>query len=289
MQTISLENINNSRKGFHILVKFCADTSSASVVEVDMQNTSWIDADMCAPFGAIIDDLRERQVEVRLVKLQDKVRDILSRNGFLQCYGGDRVHDAWGTSVAYKRFSIDNEVAFSNYVSTELLVHDSLPKMSAQLRKVFSQNISEIFSNAVHHSKTLLGVFSCGQYFPKKGRLVFTIADLGIGMRQNINENRGLDFSSVEAINWATKGNSTKSTGNPGGLGLKFLCHFLERNEGCVRIVSDRGYWKRSNSGEITTEELPHPFPGTVVSLELNTEDKKSYVLSSELDVDNPF
>ena len=194
----------------------------------------------------------------------------------------NKMTDTWDTTIAYRRFRVDDEVGFSGYVSGELVEHRSLPKMSIELRRAFSRNVSEVFSNAVHHSHTSLGVFSCGQYFPQKDRLDFTVADLGIGMRQNIKNYKGFDFSPVEAINWATKGNSTKPTGRPGGMGLKFLCRFLDMNEGCVRIISDAGYWQRSN-GKITTGMLPCLFPGTVVNLEVNTADTKSYALQSEL------
>ena len=155
--------------------------------------------------------------------------------------------------------------------------------MSSGLLKKFRESIFEIFSNAVLHSQTEMGIFSCGQFFPKRNRLDFSIADLGIGIRQNVNKNTGLDLAPEDAIIWATEGRNTTKRGQiPGGLGLKLLSEFIDLNGGCIQIVSDTGYWRREK-GEIFTARLSLPFPGTVVSVEINTADKQSYALTHEL------
>ena len=94
--------------------------------------------------------------------------------------------------------------------------------MSPGLLKKFRESIFEIFSNAVLHSRSKMGIFTCGQFFPVRHRLDFSVADLGIGMRQNIKDNTGLNLSAEAAIQWATEGrNTTKRGPVPGGLGLK--------------------------------------------------------------------
>jgi hypothetical protein len=59
-------------------------------------------------------------------------------------------------------------------------------------------------------------------------------------------------------------------------------------NRGRIQIVSDAGYWQRER-GRTVTARLSQPFPGTVVSLEINTADTQSYALSSELSEANIF
>ena len=158
-----------------------------------------------------------------------------------------------------------------------------IPAMSIGLLKKFRESIFEIFSNAVLHSETEMGIFSCGQFFPKRDKLDFSVTDLGIGIRQNVNKNTGLNLVPEKAIIWATEGHNTTKRGLiPGGLGLKLLSEFIDLNGGRIQIVSDAGYWKREK-GEISTARLSRPFPGTVVSVEINTADKQSYALSSEL------
>lgn len=161
--------------------------------------------------------------------------------------------------------------------------------MSPGLLKKFRESIYEIFSNAVIHSQTKLGIFSCGQYFHKKHRLDFSVADLGIGIRRNIHERLGLDLSAEEAISWALEGkNTTKAGPIPGGLGLKLLREFIVKNEGRIQIVSDKGYWELSE-GTVKTKAFAEPFPGTVVTIEINTADTKSYRLVSELRPEDIF
>lgn len=290
MQTtkLVLGNIHHSPAGFNALLSFFADASKSPIVEADMQATRWFDADMCAPFGALIKKLGQQQVEVSLVNLQNDVSNVLLRNGFMAHHGGDILPDPYHTTIAYQEFSVNDEVVFSGYIGEKLVHHRGWPKMPTELRKAFRRNICEVFNNAVDHSNTKLGVFSCGQFYPNKKHLNFTIADLGIGIRKNIKTHRGIDQSSVEAINWATSGHTTKPDSRTGGMGLKTLCHFLDKNEGVVRIVSDDGYWQR-NSGKITSGVLSPPFPGTVVNLEINTADTKSCEIHSDLDTDNPF
>ncbi len=151
------------------------------------------------------------------------------------------------------------------------------------LLKKFRESVFEIFSNAVIHSQTKLGIFSCGQYFPKRHRLDFSFADLGIGIRQNVLKNAELDLRADLAIAWATDGQNTTKRGRiPGGLGLKLLREFITLNGGRIQIVSDTGYWSLE-AGQVHTAQIRLPFPGTVVSIEIDTADKRSYKLSSEL------
>jgi hypothetical protein len=161
--------------------------------------------------------------------------------------------------------------------------------MTQKLQKKFRESIHEVFSNAVLHSQTKLGIFSCGQYFPGDHRLDFSIADLGIGMAENVSRTLGKSISDVDAICWAVEpGNTTKTGTIPGGLGLKLLREFISLNHGRIEIVSRCGYWLQ-NGTEISTRILNTPFPGTVVNIEINTADQASYCLASEIRPEDVF
>ncbi|MCZ0940379.1 MAG: hypothetical protein OXJ55_17175 [Caldilineaceae bacterium] len=258
-------------------------------IEIDMGSTFWLDADMCAVFGAILYSLGDNLNTVNLVNIQPDVERILSKNGFLSHYGRVKIPDSWGTTISYQRFDVSDDRFFSGYIEAEFIHRIEMPEMSPGLLKKFRESIFEIFSNAVLHSGTRLGIFSCGQFFPKKNKLDFTVADLGVGIRQNVCEYTGLNLSASQAIAWATvENNTTKGGSVPGGLGLKLLGEFIDLNGGCLQIVSDDGYWQRVNRNS-SSYALRHRFPGTVVNIEINTADTQSYVLTSELDVDEIF
>ncbi len=223
------------------------------------------------------------------MNIDEKVEDILSRNGFLSHYGGKKIPDSRGTTISYQRFDVEDGRHFSGYIESEFIHRPEIPAMSPGLVKKFHQSIFEIFNNAVLHSGTVSGIFSCGQFFPKQEKLNFTVADLGVGIPRNVKDYTGRHLSSVDAIIWATQdNNTTKRAGVSGGLGLKLLGEFIELNGGCIRIVSDDGYWEKKKN-DIFTTKLSHPFPGTVVGMEINTADTSSYGLASEVSADDIF
>jgi len=258
-------------------------------VRINMQATQWFDADMCAAFGAILYRLGENLNTINLSDIPDGVEQVLSRNGFLSHYGREKLPDQWGTTIPYRRFDVKDDRYFADYIEKELVNRSEIPTMSQELMKKFRESIFEIFSNAVLHSRTDLGIFSCGQFFPKRNRIDFSVADLGVGMRKNIQEKRGVVLSAEKAINWATQENNTTKDGMiPGGLGLKLLCEFIDFNGGCIQIVSDAGHWQRKGRNTTITP-LKHPFPGTIVTLEINTADQHSYQLTSKTDTTDIF
>lgn len=288
---VRLPVIRHDKAGFEALVHLYAQTKSQSLedIQLDLTDASWIDADMCSALGAILYRLGSQANVVHLTHIPDRVETILSKNGFLSHYGRQRVPDTWGTTIPYRHFDSKDDHDFARYIEAELIHRREMPRMSTGLLKKFRESVFEIFSNAVIHSQTELGIFGCGQFFPKQHLLIFTIADLGISIRRRVKKSIGLDLSAEKAIVWATEGRNTTKRGRvPGGLGLKLLREFIQLNGGCIQIVSDAGYWKQQQ-GQLTTERLTHPFPGTVVSIEINTADTTSYALFSELSEEDIF
>ena len=289
-----LPNIRHDYSSFEALARLHAETERYFFdhIEIDMSATDCFDADLCAAFGAILYGLERNLNTVHLVNLRHPVENILSKNGFLSHYGGMEISDRWGTTISYQQFDEKDDRYFVSYIEREFIHRSEIPKMSLGLLKKFGESISEIFNNAVLHSRTQLGIFSCGQSFPEEGRLDFTVADRGVGILENIKQHTELKFSPEEAIIWATQEYNTTKLGSlpdvPGGLGLKLLCDFIDLNGGCIQIVSDGGYWQRKDS-EVVTKRLNYAFPGTVVSIEINTADTGAYILAAELNAEEIF
>ena len=268
--TLALPRINHDQAGFEALARLYAwvYTRSPSNIVIDMRKTNWIDADMCAPLGGIVCLLEQKLNRLEFVSADDKLNYVLMRNGFLSYHGGEKIPDTWDTTIAYRRFAIEDEIAFSSYIFNELMQHPKVTNMQSKAQKDFSKNISEIFNNATQHARTQLGVFSCGQFFPNQQNLAFTVADMGIGIHQSVGNFLRRNITAVEAIRWAVEGNTTKQ-GVPGGMGLQHLNWFFDANAGCVRIVSGNGYWVK-RKGQVDYVSLAHSLPGTVVSLEVS-------------------
>lgn len=285
-----LEDLRSDFAGFSQLVRLSESLEDEAFadIDIDLGSVRWLDANMCAPLGAILYRIGRNLNEVRILESSNPVEQALTRNGFLSNYGRARRPDTFGTTIPYMRFETKDERYFGEYVCVHLL-SNRLPVMSTGLRKKFQESIFEIFSNAVIHSGTKLGIYSCGQFFPRKQRLDFCVVDLGVGIGENVRAKLNQLVSATEAIKWALTGkNTTKSGPVPGGLGLKLLTEFAGHNGGKVQIVSSDGYYELSPSGE-QFSRLPAGFPGTVVNLEFNTADTKTYCLVSELDSGSIF
>lgn len=277
-------HIRCDKTGFQWLVDTYAQISPCfrDTIKIDMQAVRWLDAHMCAPLGAILYDSTRRLNNVQLTHLPSDVETILSKNGFLSHYGREQIPDVWETTIPYQRFDTVDRRYFAEYIQSRLANHPGMPEMSHGLLKKFHTNMFEIFGNAVDHSGTELGVFCCGQLFPNKDKLAFAVADLGMGIRQKINKFAGKNFSALQAIGWAVKGENTTKAGTSGGLGLKLLIDFIDLNGGKIQILSDCGHWWREKSRS-AAEEFKNAFPGTVIAVEINTADTNSCIVAGEL------
>lgn len=257
-------------------------------IQIDWRHINWLDANLCSPLGAILYKAGRNLNTIQFTNLPPQIEEILSKNNFLCMYGRKRRKDIYGTTIEYKRFEIQDDRYFAAYIQ-EHLTGKGIPEMTPTLQKKFQESIFEIFSNAVTHSRTHLGIFSCGQFFPKKNHLDFTITDLGIGFYRNVKEALDLPLSPEKSIEWAMQeGNTTRKDNIPGGLGLKLLFDFIQKNRGRIQIVSDRGFWEYHN-GKTSTHLFSDPYPGSMVNIQINTADPCSYCLTSEIHPDEIF
>ena len=265
-------------------------SAGASQCEVDMSAVQWLDANMCAALGAVLHYVHCHGSEITLLNLPQPVEIVLRKNHFLAQFGGALAPDHYETTIEYRRFdqTPPQRREFQEYVNM-YFGHGTrgLPEMTQALLKRFRESLFEIFENALEHSYTKYGVFTCGQHFPKNERLDFTVVDLGIGFHGNIDKKLGLRLSPGDAIQWALSGRTTRR-GRPGGLGLRLLREFINLNGGRLIIVSDVGYCELLG-GDLSTKSLSHPFPGSALTIEVDTADQSSYCLSTEVDPNEIF
>jgi hypothetical protein len=239
---------------------------------------------MAAPLGCVLEKAKLRGVVGKLENLSPRVAEVLNRNGFLS----SSTVDTRGTTIRYQRFSTTDAVKFALYTE-ENLVRQNMPAMSQQVLAGVLGGLDELFSNAALHSNTECGVFSCGQAFPAIKRLRFSIADAGIGIGQTVARKTRQRLTDTEAIDIAMQeGFTSKALDVPGGLGLKVLKEFVKLNGGNLIVVSGRGYWSMTND-DIVKRNLIFPFPGTAVTVEINTADDGMYFMDDEINPDDIF
>lgn len=285
-----LPTIHSDLRGFERLGELADATSElfADRLELDFARCKFFDANMAAPLGAVLARVAGKFNTIEAVSVPSAIERILRKNGFLTFYRYPPLDDENRTTVPFIRIQRAAAGRFADYVERHLR-GKGIPRMSQGLGKVFKQSLFEVFQNSVTHSGSVLGIFCCGQFFPQLGRLDITIADAGVGIRNKVREFLGKKISSIDAIRWALSDpNTTKTGGQPGGVGLKFLKDFIGLNRGKIQIASRRGFFEFADGLETFTM-METDFRGTVVNLEVNTADTQSYVLQSDLSPENIF
>ena len=246
-----------------------------------------IDANLSAVLGAFFDDWSDKGVRVFLSKpLNRSVLKALSRNGFFSSFDVKTAIEDNENFVKYRDFGVSESEAFKNYLHGELLQKQRFPNCTVKARDRIVESIYEVFANAVTHSGKQ-SVYTCGESHQRHGvpMLDMTIANLGRTIPDNVNSHLSMHelkiLSPEDTLRWAfKKGNTTKLI--PGGLGLDILREFIDLNEGSIQMVSGSAMLSYKNK-KFTTESLEKEFPGTIVTLNFNCADQKSYSLTEEV------
>jgi anti-sigma regulatory factor (Ser/Thr protein kinase) len=283
--------IRSDCNGFDSIADIAVKTKDVWLdsVEFDLSSCSFFEANMAAPLYAVIARLRNELNDVSIDNVPSGVSKILRKNKFLSVFNQPDLTDINQTTLPFKIFKLSSGDQFNDYLDTYMKGR-GIPTMSDALTKRFRQSLFEIFLNAAIHSQSESGIFVCGQFYPQKHRLDFTIADAGVGIRENVRKyTKKAKLNSCKAIEWAmTEGNTTKTGNQPGGLGLKLIKNFIQMNGGKIQVVSRFGYYEFSASGE-SIRKMVSDFPGTCINIEINTEDTSSYCLKSELKSEDIF
>ena len=284
-----LPTVHSNRQGFESIgaLAKAAEGLFADRLQLNMSRVSFFDANMAAPLGAILAQVADKFNIVEIVAVPDKVEQVLRKNRFLTNYWYESLDDSDRITMPFRRLRLSDEGEFEEYIHRQLSGR-GIPRMSEGASRVFKKKAFEVYQNAIVHSESELGVFVCGQFFPQQYRLDFTIADVGIGIRETVrryfNDTR---ISSLPALKWALKPlNTTKRGPHPGGLGLEFLQKFARLNGGKIQIASRFGFYELNCDGE-SFAKMEADFPGTAVTIGINTADEGVYVLKSEIDTDD--
>ncbi len=288
---LNIGTIRSNCNGFDCIADIAVKTKDTlfDSIKLDFSSCSFFEANMTAPLYAIIAQLRDELNDVSIINIPSGVNTILRKNKFLKVFNQPGLTDTNQTTLPFKIFKLNAGDHFNDYLNTYMKGR-GIPVMSEALTKRFRQSLLEIFLNATIHSQSESGIFTCGQFYPQKCRLDFTIADAGVGIRENVRKYTGkAKLSSCKAIEWAmTEGNTTKTGNQPGGLGLKLIKDFIQMNSGKFQVVSRFGYYEFSANNEFF-RKMDNDFPGTCINIEINTEDKSIYYLKSELKSDDIF
>lgn len=283
---IQLPSIDNSSDGYEKLINLEQSLEGCFFEDIEINISSWFSANLCAMLGSILDKAAHYN-NVKVNVPNEKIQSILQRNGFLANFGYEKRFDCYNTAIQYLKLNPSENRFFNEYIINNLLQKKEFPSISDKLNKKIVESICEIFVNAQIHSETDC-IYVCGQFFPKKDEIEFTIVDRGLGFKKKINNRFSKNLNGVEAIKWALESGNTTKKDVPGGIGLDILKQFIILNKGRVQIVSDDGFLMIDSQKE-SSNILKKSFKGTAINMEFKTDDKNSYILSDEVKSDDIF
>jgi hypothetical protein len=285
----NLKQFNNTFESYQQLINLFENNKKKFLDNISISISGFFAANMCASLGAVLDILTENLNSIDLKIAGNTTESILKKNDFLTYYGKQREVDVNNTTIKFQKLKTTDGKYFKNYVINEFIEGHSrdLPKMTLGVKEKMIEAIYEIFVNAQIHSETNF-IYTCGQFFPNKNTIEFTIVDVGIGFKEKVNSRFNKNLSSVQAIKWAVQDKKTTKIGISGGIGLAVLKEFVVMNCGKMQIISKDGFYEYSNKGEIINTFIGE-FPGTIVNLQFKTNDMNNYLLKSEIDINDIF
>lgn len=216
----------------------------------------------------------------------------LTSNNFFDYFQNDRHLTPIKFNNGYTGYrehkSILDETELTSYLENEWLSNDKLNLNSSKKGEIISK-IIEIFMNAYGHGVLQqkykkLGVYSCGEYDKRERKLHLSVLDFGIGIAKNVIRHSNIT-DEIEAMKWAlVQGNSTNTDSQnkemARGLGLALLSDFVKKNEGELRIYTNNVKSFSNKEGSFTISHNDYYFPGTLVSITINCDDRNSINVS---------
>ena len=212
------------------------------------------------------------------------LRTNLAQNGFMAAFGHSS--GPWsGNSIPYREDKFLDKNNMMDYLKIMWLgrgwVH-----VSEQLRNAIVGRVWEIYDNAFMHAQSSIGIFSCGQHYPRHHELKLTVVDFGVGIPSNVrlffrDDPRAKSLSAANCLKWAfQRGTTTKPNGTSRGMGLDLLKEFVKINKGKLEIFSHEGYALIDETQEIFMNRQTF-FEGTLVNISFRC-DESYYHLASE-------
>lgn len=296
IKEIKLSNLQTSFSSHQVLANLFHEIHgfNGDILLLNFRNVTFISANQFSVLGCVISTFHAKhpEISIRVSNVSEKLKRIMRINGFGRHLSYASLPDINNTAIPYKIFDVTEIAEFEKYITISIFKREDLPQMSSGVRNQIIDNILEIFNN-VHEHTCSQHLFSCGQFFPKRKLLFFTITDAGETIPYNVKrycQKYNITLKNPDyLLSWALQsGNSTKSLDEPRGLGLYLLSEFIHLNNGELYIISGNEVFEQNTAGE-RYMRLECPFPGTIVTMAFNLSDHSSYCLSSELDTDSIF
>lgn len=287
------DELDHFTKMFQILEEVNQHGDSVNVA-FDFSKCTFLAHNAVAFVGGLARLIQHRGGEVTFLwdTLTQKVMKNLARNKFLSTFDYPKT-DEVGNSIPYREDKTEDKHGLLEYLQKVWMGHGWV-KVSPLLKNAVVGRVWEIYANAFEHSKSPVGIFSCGQRYPKRHELKLTAVDFGIGIPSNVRNymKRSYDIDprkipAENALKWSFKEGTSTSTGGR-GLGLGLLKEFVSIAKGRLEIFSNEAYCLIEKNQEKYVSRSVF-FQGTLVNITLHCDEKLYYYFTHEVADKPPF
>lgn len=286
---LNIKTINDALEDFEYLFTIWDQVKDidllGSNIVFDFSDCRFLKQNAVAFLGGLIRYAQSKNaiVKLRSGTLDKKVHENLKKNGFLNALGVESEHIEAGNAIPFRQDKTTNTANILDYLGM-MWLGKGWVNVSDELKNAIVGKVWEIYANAFEHSKSHIGVFSCGQHFPNQRELKLTVIDFGIGIPNNVKNYRNdYKINDHNCLEWAfLAGTSTNRQGKGRGLGLDLLKEFVKINKGGLEVYSNSAYGVINNDKEKFSDQH-FSFSGTIINITLKC-DESIYKLSSEID-----
>lgn len=151
------DELKTNYAGFQAIIRLFdkIDSLAGSDSTLHLGDYKWIDANMCAPLGAVMAKARERRLPITINAVPG-TKTVMRKNGFSQLFDESSMPDSYHTTIPYRHFSTNDKGFgdFKDYVTAFFSPGSKgLPQMTPLLLKRFRKSLFEIFCNAMDHAE----------------------------------------------------------------------------------------------------------------------------------------
>lgn len=279
--------IKDTGESFIEFIGNCLQTQEPKII-FDSSNVSFIypiGIITLAGLGMYLAKYRQKNIQIKLPK-DVEVKNYLIETKFMELAGIKDIK--LEESIAHNgslMLPLKQLFRTDGYSCDKLLsLINKGVEMSPSVRSNLFESIMEMQANVMEHSETKDGYFMIGQSYPETKRVRVSILDLGIGIKTHLMRS-GLKFEQnndsfiiVKAFEEGISG--TGDTGR--GIGLSVLKEFIDKCEGSLVVISNKGFFIRAGKKIVIQRDLSFDFPGTLIDITVNAQPGRKFFMKGE-------
>ncbi|WP_432717830.1 hypothetical protein AAA448_06220 [Staphylococcus equorum] len=257
------------------------------IIEIDITEVSFVKPSGISMLHNILnlikDNDKEYQFKLPKIEQGNEVLKYLDDSLFFKNLTGDKIFEnsqVRDTTLPIKNLKISfTEEWIKNNFNLWMARH--LDCKTEQLANINSL-LLELFNNTRDHSeKDYCCTYS--QFYPQKNIIEIGISDIGVGIPKKVKERAPhlqYDFQCIEES--LKRGFTTQTNPYNRGEGLYTLKKYIQEEKlGKLTIISGNGQYKLFPTGKNYTNTLKCNYPGTFISIEIDTNSISNILLDN--------